>query len=51
MPHLDGNVIDMNTQIVSIILTVALALVSAYVAWVHHRQSKTCALLPESTAG
>lgn len=37
--------------LISIILTIALALVSAYVAWVHRHHSKTCALLPDSTAG
>ena len=31
----------MNADVANIILTVVLALVSAYVAWVHHRQSKT----------
>lgn len=41
----------MNVELMNIILTVALALVSAYVAWVHHRQSKTRVLVPESTAG
>ena len=41
----------MNSGLTNIILTIALAIVSAYVAWVHRRHSKTCALLPESTAG
>lgn len=30
----------MNAELATMMLTVALALVSAYVAWVHHRQSK-----------
>lgn len=30
----------MNPELASIILTVALALASAYIAWVHHRQTK-----------
>ena len=31
----------MNVELINIMLTVALAIVSAYIAWVHHRQSKT----------
>lgn len=31
----------MNVELMSIILTIALALISAYIAWVHHRQSDT----------
>lgn len=31
----------MNADVVNLILTVALALVSAYIVWVHHRQSDT----------
>lgn len=41
----------MNVELMNIILTIALALVSAYIAWVHHRQSKTRALVPESMVG
>lgn len=31
----------MDEQMTSIILTIALAMISAYVAWVHRRQSQT----------
>lgn len=41
----------MNPTITNIILSAALAVVSAYVPWVHRHQSKTCVLVPESTAG